>query len=148
MAYCGTSNNSAVKRLLHIAVSDSSDHVRRAAVMSLGFVLLRDYTTVPTIVELLSESHNPHVRYGTAMALGIACAGRGLQAAIDVLEPLTKDSVDFVRQGATIATSMILIQQTEKTFPKIKEIKEQYAKSIANKHEDSLAKFGSLLQVY
>ncbi|OWB84872.1 hypothetical protein B5S33_g3528 [[Candida] boidinii] len=145
MAYCGTSNNSAVKRLLHIAVSDSSDHVRRAAVMSLGFVLLRDYTTVPTIVELLSESHNPHVRYGTAMALGIACAGRGLQAAIDVLEPLTKDSVDFVRQGATIATSMILIQQTEKTFPKIKEIKEQYAKSIANKHEDSLAKFGSVL---
>nr|BCT87209.1 putative subunit of 26S proteasome [Ogataea minuta] len=145
LAYCGTSNNSAIKRLLHIAVSDSSDNVRRAAVMALGFVLLRDYTTVPTIVELLSESHNPHVRYGTAMALGISCAGRGLQAAVDVLEPLTKDAVDFVRQGATIAKSMILIQQNEKTFPAVKEFREQLAKTVANKHEDSLAKFGAAL---
>ncbi|ODV83111.1 hypothetical protein CANARDRAFT_9962 [[Candida] arabinofermentans NRRL YB-2248] len=145
LAYCGTSNNLAIKKLLHVAVSDSNDNVRRVAVMCLGFILLRDYTTVPTIVELLSESHNPHVRYGTAMALGISCAGRGLQAAIDVLEPLTKDSVDFVRQGATIAKSMILIQQNEKTFPKIKDFKEQLAKTVSNKHEDSLAKFGAAL---
>ncbi|KAH3667990.1 hypothetical protein OGAPHI_001744 [Ogataea philodendri] len=145
LAYCGTANNSAIRRLLHIAVSDSSDNVRRAAVMALGFILIRDYTTVPTIVELLSESYNPHVRYGTAVALGIACAGRGLQAAIDVLEPLTKDSVDFVRQGATIAKSMILIQQNENTFPEVKEFREQLSKTVSNKHEDSLAKFGAAL---
>ncbi|CDK25608.1 unnamed protein product [Kuraishia capsulata CBS 1993] len=145
LAYCGTSNNSAIKRLLHIAVSDSSDNVRRAAVTALGFVLLRDYTTVPTIVELLSESHNPHVRYGTAMALGISCAGRGLPAAVEVLEPLTKDAVDFVRQGAHIAMSMIMIQQNEKTFPKVNEVKESFAKVVGNKNEDSLAKFGAAL---
>ncbi|KAG7833936.1 hypothetical protein KL943_003232 [Ogataea angusta] len=145
LAYCGTADNNAIRRLLHIAVSDSSDNVRRAAVMALGFILLRDYTTVPKIVELLSESYNPHVRYGTAMALGISCAGRGLQAAIDVLEPLTKDATDFVRQGATIAKSMILIQQNEKTYPKVKEFREQLGKTVSNKHEDSLAKFGAAL---
>ncbi|KAG7893815.1 hypothetical protein KL908_002869 [Ogataea polymorpha] len=145
LAYCGTADNNAIRRLLHIAVSDSSDNVRRAAVMALGFILLRDYTTVPKIVELLSESYNPHVRYGTAMALGISCAGRGLQAAIDVLEPLTKDATDFVRQGATIAKSMILIQQNEKTYPKVKEFREQLVKTVSNKHEDSLAKFGAAL---
>ena len=39
LAYRGTANNGAVRQLLHFAVSDVSDDVRRAAVMSLGFVL-------------------------------------------------------------------------------------------------------------
>ncbi|XP_017773967.1 PREDICTED: 26S proteasome non-ATPase regulatory subunit 1-like [Nicrophorus vespilloides] len=41
MAYCGTGNNLAIRRLLHIAVSDVNDDVRRAAVTSLGFLLFR-----------------------------------------------------------------------------------------------------------
>lgn len=145
LAYAGTSEKSAIKRLLHVAVSDSNDNVRRVAVMCLGFVLLRDYNKVPTVVELLSQSHNPYVRYGAAMALGISCAGRALKSAIDVLEPLSKDSVDFVRQGATIAKSMILIQQNEKTYPAVKEFREKLSSSISDKHEESLAKFGSTL---
>jgi len=32
---------------------------------------------VPSVVSLLSESYNPHVRCGAAMALGTACAGTG-----------------------------------------------------------------------
>lgn len=31
----------------------------------------------PSVVSLLSESYNPHVRCGAAMALGICCAGSG-----------------------------------------------------------------------
>jgi 26S proteasome regulatory subunit N2 len=38
MAYCGTSLAAAVKKLLHIISTDVSDDVKRAAVMSLGFV--------------------------------------------------------------------------------------------------------------
>ena len=145
LAYAGTGNNDAIKKLLHYAVSDPSDDVRRASVMGLGFLLIRDYTATPQIVELLSQSHNPHVRYGAAMALGISCAGRSLPAAIDILEPLTKDSVDFVRQGALMATSMILIQQNENLYPKVKEFTQLYADTVRNKHEDALAKFGATL---
>lgn len=145
LAYAGTGDNKAIKKLLHIAVSDSSDNVRRASVIALGFVLIRDYQTVPRIVELLSESHNPHVRYGTAMALGISCAGRGLPQAVDVLMPMTKDPVDFVRQGALIALSMILIQQSEKTNPKVKKVRELYASVVSTKTQDALAKFGAAL---
>lgn len=39
LAYKGTANSSAIRRLLHFAVSDVSDDVRRTAVMALGFVL-------------------------------------------------------------------------------------------------------------
>ena len=40
MAYRGTGNNKAIQKLLHFAVSDVSDDVRRAAVLNLGFLLL------------------------------------------------------------------------------------------------------------
>lgn len=42
-------------------------------------------------------SYNPHVRYGAAMCLGIACAGKGYGEAVQMLEPMLKDTVDFVR---------------------------------------------------
>lgn len=41
-AYAGTSNNNAVQKLLHCAVSDVNDDVKRAALTNLGFLLLRN----------------------------------------------------------------------------------------------------------
>jgi len=145
LAYCGTSSNKAVRKLLHVAVSDVSDDVRRAAVMSLGFVLFRKPGNVPRMVELLAESYNPHVRYGATMALGIACAGTGLAEAVDLLEPMMKDSVDFVRQGALISLAMILVQQNEAMNPKVGMIRKQLQKVISDRHEDAMAKFGCAL---
>ncbi len=145
MAYCGTGSNKAVRRLLHVAVSDVSDDVRRVAVMSLGFILFRKPSTVPGMVELLSESYNPHVRYGAAMALGISCAGTGLAEAIDLLEPMVKDPTDFVRQGAVIAVAMILIEQNEAMNPKVTSVRKTLQRIIGDRHEDAMAKFGCAL---
>ncbi|KAJ4286238.1 proteasome regulatory particle base subunit [Kalmusia sp. IMI 367209] len=145
LAYCGTSSNKAVRRLLHVAVSDVNDDVRRVAVMSLGFVLFRKPGSVPRMVELLAESYNPHVRYGATMALGIACAGTGLDEAIDLLEPMMKDSTDFVRQGALISLAMIMVQQNEAMNPKVATIRKSLAKIIGDRHEDAMAKFGCAL---
>ena len=58
----GTGNNAAVQKLLHFAVSDVSDDVRRGAVMCLGFVLMGVPEQCPRIVSLLAESFSPHVR--------------------------------------------------------------------------------------
>ena len=82
LAYAGTADNEAVRKLLHVAVSDTSDDVRRAAVTSLAFLLFKNPSQVPRLVQLLSESYNPHVRCGATLALGIACAGTGLQVRI------------------------------------------------------------------
>jgi len=145
MAYCGTGSNKAIRKLLHVAVSDVNDDVRRIAVMSLGFILFRKPSSVPRMVELLAESYNPHVRYGSAMALGISCAGTGLDEAIDLLEPMMKDPTDFVRQGALIALSMIMVQQTEAMNPKVAAIRKTLKKVVGDRHEDAMTKFGASL---
>uniref|UniRef100_A0A6B2KX95 Uncharacterized protein n=1 Tax=Arcella intermedia TaxID=1963864 RepID=A0A6B2KX95_9EUKA len=147
LAYAGTANNKAIRKLLHVAVSDVSDDVRRAAVMCLGFVLFRQPEQVPRLVTLLSESYNPHVRYGATIALGIACSGTGMKEAIALLEPLMKDSVPFVRQGAFIALAMILIQVSEKMEPKAKEIRQQLMEIVGDnfKQQSPMAKFGAII---
>jgi hypothetical protein len=58
--------------------------------MCLGFVLMGVPDQCPKIVALLAESYNPHVRYGAAMAVGLACAGSGLKDAVAMLEPMLK----------------------------------------------------------
>lgn len=145
LAYVGTGSNKAVRKLLHVAVSDVSDDVRRIAVLSLGFILFRKHTSVPRMVELLAESYNPHVRYGAAMALGISCAGTGLDEAIDLLEPMLKDPTDFVRQGSLIALSMVMVQQNEAMNPKVGTIRKTMLKMISDRHEDAMCKFGDAM---
>ncbi|KAK4478284.1 hypothetical protein RD792_017573 [Penstemon davidsonii] len=145
LAYSGTANNKAIRQLLHFAVSDVSDDVRRTAVLALGFVLYSDPEQTPRIVSLLSESYNPHVRYGAAMAVGISCAGTGLSEAISLLEPLTSDVVDFVRQGALIAMAMVMIQTSEASDSRVGAFRKQLEKIILDKHEDTMSKMGAIL---
>ncbi|KAJ4969279.1 hypothetical protein NE237_015980 [Protea cynaroides] len=145
LAYRGTANNKAIRQLLHFAVSDVSDDVRRTAVLALGFVLYSEPEQTPRIVSLLSESYNPHVRYGAAMAVGISCAGTGLGEAISLLEPLTSDVIDFVRQGALIAMAMVMVQTSEASDTRVGTFRRQLEKIILDKHEDTMSKMGAIL---
>ncbi|KAL0904752.1 hypothetical protein M5K25_026900 [Dendrobium thyrsiflorum] len=145
LAYRGTANNKAIHQLLHFAVSDVSDDVRRTAVLALGFVLYSEPEQTPRIVSLLSESYNPHVRYGAALAIGISCAGTGLSEAISLLEPLTSDVVDFVRQGALIAMAMVMIQTNESCDHRVGTFRRQLEKIALDKHEDTMSKMGAII---
>lgn len=148
MAYVGTGHNGSVKRLLHLAVSDVSNDVRRAAVTNLGFVLYRQPERLPPLVALLAESYNPHVRYGSALALGIALSGRATSAAgetaLVMLESMHKDSTDFVRQGSLIASAMVLMQQPD-SHPSIKPFREKILAVTKEKHGAVLSKMGAIL---
>ena len=57
LAYRGTANNKAIHQLLHFAVSDVSDDVRRTAVMALGFVLYNEPEQVCRILESIARLH-------------------------------------------------------------------------------------------
>jgi 26S proteasome regulatory subunit N2 len=148
LAYVGTGANSAVKRLLHVAVSDVSDDVRRAAVTTLGFLVYRQPDRLPPLVALLAESYNPHLRYGSALALGIALAGRaGCDAgvtALALLERMHSDVVDFVRQGSLIASAMILMQQPD-VHPSVKPFREKIAGIVREKHPSTMTKVGAIM---
>eukprot|EP00730_Choanoeca_flexa_P000873 TRINITY_DN10376_c0_g2_i1.p1 TRINITY_DN10376_c0_g2~~TRINITY_DN10376_c0_g2_i1.p1 ORF type:complete len:949 (+),score=326.71 TRINITY_DN10376_c0_g2_i1:172-3018(+) len=143
-AYAGTGNNTIVRKLLHIAVSDASDDVRRAAATAIGFVMLRQPEQVPTLLALLSESFNPHVRAGCCMALGVACAGTGLVQALGLLEPMYKDSTPFVRQAAFVASAMVLLQSPN-SHVKLNAFKETLVKYIAEPHQPLLSRFGAIM---
>ena len=60
------------------------------------------------------------------------------------LEPMTNDTVSYVRRAALIASALIMIQHTEVTCPKVKEFRAMYAKIIADKHEDVMVKLGAI----
>lgn len=68
-----------------------------------------------------------------------------VQDAVDILEPMTKDSVDFVRQGAFIALGMILVEQSEASSPSLSTVRAKYVKVISDKHEDPMARFGAAI---
>ncbi|KAI8467935.1 MAG: 26S proteasome regulatory subunit [Monoraphidium minutum] len=140
LAYRGTANNGAIARLLHCAVTDVSDDVRRAAVTCLGFVLMGNPEQCPRIVSLLAESFNPHVRYGAALAVGIACAGSGGREAVALLESMVGDSVDFVRQGVYISLALVLLQQPE---ARVEGLRKRLAKAVGDKHEETMARMGA-----
>lgn len=145
MAYCGTGSETAITKLLHSSNSDPSDDVRCAAITSLGFLLFRTPELCLKIISKLTDSYNPYIRYGAAMALGIACAGTGLEEAINLLLPMTNDLVNFVRQGALIASSMICIHQTESSYSKGKYFYSLYAQVISDQYGDDVVKFGAIL---
>ena len=81
MAYAGTNNNSAIRRLPYVAVSDA-DEVRDVG-HGLGFVV-QTPEQVPSSFRF-SRDYNPHVRYGAVMAIGVACAGNPSKQALDIV---------------------------------------------------------------
>ena len=146
LAYVGTGSNKAVRLLLHTAVSDVSDDVRMAAVIGIAFVLYKTPHRVPQLVKLLLESFNPHVRYASCMAVGIAMAGTGDADAISLLEPMLDDMTDFVRQGALLGTSMVYMQCSDSTNnKKIKTFRERLISIVGDKHQSTLTKMGAVL---
>lgn len=58
---------------------------------------------------------------------------------------MTRDSVDFVRQGALISLGMILVEQSEASSPSLASTRALYAKIVSDKHDDPMARFGAAL---
>ena len=62
------------------------------------------------------------------MALGIACAGTGNNEALGMIETMKNDSTNYVRQGALVASALVLVLQTEQTCPKINDFRALFKK--------------------
>jgi 26S proteasome regulatory subunit N2 len=78
------------------------------------------------------------------MAVGIACAGTGSLEATNLLEPLLRDRVDYVRQSAFIALGMVFMQQNEKAEPKVGRYNKSVFSVLAGRG-DTMTKLGAIL---
>ncbi len=148
MAYAGTGNTTMLRKLLKVSVSDVSDDVRRAALINVGFLQLKNPNILfenLKVMNLLSESYNAHVRYGAVMAIGISCAGSGLLAPFKMIENLMLDPSYLVRQAVLIATGLIFPQTTIAQEPDLKSFKENIGKILLDKDEHVLIRFGACL---
>ena len=92
------------------------------------------------MVALLAESFNPHVRYGACLAVGIACAGTAKNEALQLLEPMLDDPVDYVCQGALIATAMVMMQESEGKNNKVKAIRAKIYTLMTEKNKSTMTK--------
>eukprot|EP00835_Amoeboradix_gromovi_P000450 NODE_16_length_41655_cov_0.272813.p1 type:complete len:790 gc:universal NODE_16_length_41655_cov_0.272813:17171-19540(+) len=139
-AYVNSNNLKAIKLLLHVAVSDVNDNVRRASCVALGFI-----SNDPNVITLLINSWNPHVRHGSCIALGIICSNNDVVDANkwnSILQPLVKDSVEFVRQGALIALGLLNMQSNSANYTRTSQI---FSKIISDKRESHMAKLGAIM---
>ncbi|EPY32319.1 26S proteasome regulatory subunit N2 [Angomonas deanei] len=145
LAYAGTESTVASERILNIVVKDTNDEVKRNAMMMLGFIHFTNPTLCLDLVRVMSDSYNPHIRYGVAMALGIAGASSGDARIISLLWEMKSDLVDYVRQAVYIALALVLVQRTATECPLVKEFRTMLETKIADRKEDSCSKFGCLL---
>lgn len=77
------------------------------------------------------------------MAVGISCASTGSRAAMQLLEPLQTDATDFVRQGALIASALVMLEQPESSGTD--RLRRHLDTTIADKHEVTMAKMGAIM---
>ena len=66
----------------------------------------------------------------------------GLKVARKLLEPMLKDAVDFVRQGACIALALTLLQQPE---AEVGWLRKHLDTTIGDKHEEAVCKMGAIM---
>eukprot|EP01029_Cantina_marsupialis_P030503 TRINITY_DN8291_c0_g1_i1.p1 TRINITY_DN8291_c0_g1~~TRINITY_DN8291_c0_g1_i1.p1 ORF type:complete len:985 (+),score=346.19 TRINITY_DN8291_c0_g1_i1:331-2955(+) len=145
MAFAGSGNSQAIKKLLHVGVSDVSDDVRRCAVIAMSFILFKNPEKVPDHVRLLCESFNSQVRYASCIALGVGCAGTENGEALKLVEPLLKDGQGVVRQGAMLAKAMILMQAKEGKDSEVSKFRKFLDDIIMGRRSSLLLKTGATM---
>ncbi len=115
-------------------------------ILDLYYVISHHNSQVPKVVQLLANSYNEHVRYGSAAALGIACAGTGNLQALTILKQLCKDKIDYVRQAALISIGMLLQEHNNIECNQVSEIREKYLHCISiDKREPTMCQMSAIL---
>merc|ERR1719376_238773 len=148
-AYAGTGCAKAIRRCLDLSVDDASFDVQRSAIIALGFILCqpRHRELLISTISLLMDSYNSHIRYGSAMALGIGAASSGDTRIVGLLRPLAEDATSFVRHGALIGLGLVMCTASAGEDKVFGEIRKDFLKVVKSRQEDPMVRFGGLLAI-
>lgn len=144
LAFVGTGDIFVSKKLLKILTIDPDDNVKKATVIGLGFVFFSKFESIEKIFLQLIEHYNPFVRYGVCFGLFLSSYKIfAIEKIQFLLEKLSKDKIDFVRQGAFIALGLTFFGSTSSI--RRKKTKRILKKAIEENLENNISKFGSYI---
>uniref|UniRef100_A0AAQ5Z1N9 26S proteasome non-ATPase regulatory subunit 1 n=1 Tax=Amphiprion ocellaris TaxID=80972 RepID=A0AAQ5Z1N9_AMPOC len=151
----GSKSAQAIEDMVGYAQETQHEKILRGLAVGIALVMYGRMEEADALIESLCRDKDPILRRSGMYTVGMAYCGSGnnkairrllhVAEAINLLEPMTNDPVNYVRQGALIASALIMIQQTEVTCPKVNQFRQLYAKVINDKHDDVMAKFGAIL---
>merc|ERR1719225_1271108 len=130
-----------------VAYAQETQHekILRGLAVGIALVMYGRLEEADPLITSLMQDKDAILRRSGMYTIAMAYAGTGNKDALALIEPMKNDPVNYVRQGALIASAMILVQQTELTCSKVKDFRALYAKVISDKHEDVMAKFGAIV---
>jgi 26S proteasome regulatory subunit N2 len=79
------------------------------------------------------------------MAIGFSHSASGDPEAIFMLQPLLSDAVDFVRQGALLASALVLMQQSNAQVQTLSDFRLRIAELVKDKYPAVLTKIGAIV---
>lgn len=143
-AFAGTSNLDAIT-LLSSLINDSSEDVKRACVLGLGFVCCNKQDVLLNVLEPLATNHSPGVRGAVALALGFFMSGTADNKCCDIIEVLLYDIDLLVRQSACIGMGFLLAQATQNNVPNFTRIVERINFLVIEKQENPAVTIGAVI---
>uniref|UniRef100_A0A8C8H7S2 26S proteasome non-ATPase regulatory subunit 1 n=1 Tax=Oncorhynchus tshawytscha TaxID=74940 RepID=A0A8C8H7S2_ONCTS len=151
----GSKSAQAIEDMVGYAQETQHEKILRGLSVGIAMVMYGRMEEADTLIESLCRDKDPILRRSGMYTVGMAYCGSGnnkairrllhVAEAINLLEPMTNDPVNYVRQGALISSALVMIQQTEVTCPKVNQFRQLYSKVINDKHDDVMAKFGAIL---
>lgn len=143
-AFAGTSNLNTIT-LLSSLMNDSSEDVKRACILALGFVCCNKHDVLLNVLEPLATNHSPGIRGAVALALGFFMSGTGNRKCCDIIEVLLYDIDNLVRQSASIGIGFLLAQTTSNNTPNFKRIVERINYLIIEKFDTNAVNIGAVI---
>lgn len=149
-----------VPPLLALLAESYNPHVRAGVAMAVGIACAgqgdRPQVTKPGAAAAEGEESKVESKVAATTtpsgqgqaesdAVALASANHAGGAALDLLWPLLKDTVDFVRQGALMAAAMVLMQESETSTPRVKALRHRMTSVMVAKTEPKLAKMGAII---
>nr|UXY87913.1 26S proteasome regulatory subunit [Cryptomonas curvata] len=143
IAFTGSCNLKITERILESISNDLDDNVKKTSIISLGFLFFSKFSLLEKIVIQFIDHFNPFIRYGVCFAIGISSFGKNSYKAIEFLEKLSNDKIDFVRQGSFIALGLSILN--DKNNERKKKVKSFFEKKLFDENHTEMSRFGIII---
>lgn len=143
LAFTGSFNRKVTEKILECISKDLDDNVKKTLVIGLGFVFFSKFFLLENIINQFTNHFNPFIRYGACFAIGISSFYNNSYKAIELLEKLSTDKIDFVRQGSFIALGLCTFRDQNQV--RKNKVQLFFEKKLLDKTHTELSRFGVIL---